>query len=82
MGNILKIKDNVDLKKLEEFGFAYWDDVGQYRYSERNIDGATYIYINIWNRRILYRQEKHYDTVCLLKLYDLMEADLVEKGEG
>ena len=78
----LKIKDNVDLKKLEEFGFAYWDDVGQYRYSERNIDGATYIYINVWNRIILYRQEKSYDTMCLLKLYDVIKADLVEKIEG
>ena len=78
---MLKIKDNVDLKELEKFGFRYFDSVGQYQYSERNIDGATYIYVNIWNRRILYRQDKTYDTLCLLKLFDLIEAKLVEKVE-
>ena len=77
----LRIKDNVDLKELEKFGFQYFDSVGRYKYSERNIDGATYIYVNIWNRRILYRQDKTYDALCLLKLFDLIEAKLVEKVE-
>ena len=76
---MLKIKDNVDLQELDKFEFRYNDNTGRYEYLERNIDGATYIYVNTWNRKILYRQEKNYDTMCLLKLYDLIKADLVEK---
>ena len=76
---MLKIKDNVELKKLKKFGFVYYDSVGQYKLTERNILGTTYIYINAWNRKILYRQDIDDDKVCLSKLYDLITADLVEK---
>lgn len=76
---MLKIKDNVDLKELEKFDFLYRDDCGQYKFTERNVDGATYIYINIWNRKIIYRQDKASDNMCLNKLYDLIQAGLVEK---
>ena len=76
---MLKIKDNVDLQELNKFEFRYNDNTGRYEYLERNIDGATYIYVNTWNRKILYRQEKNYDTMCLLKLYDLIKEDLIEK---
>ena len=47
----LRIKDNVDLKELEKFGFKYNDYSGQYKICERNIDGTTYIYINVWNKK-------------------------------
>ena len=78
---MLKIKDNVDLKESEKFGFKYNDGTGQYKFCERNVDGATYIYINTWNRKIVYRQDKSTDNMCLEKLYDLIENDLVEKVE-
>lgn len=77
---MLKIKDNVDLKELEKYyGFKYFDDCGQYIFTERNIDGVTYIYINAWNKKIVYRQDKISDNKCLKKLYDLIQAGLVEK---
>lgn len=77
---MLKIRDDVDLKELEtKWEFRYFDRCGQYRFTERNIDGATYIYINSWNRKIVYRQEKENDNMCLNKLYDLIKADLVVK---
>lgn len=75
----LRIRDDVDLKELEKFGFTYFDNCGQYKSTERNIDGATYIYINVWNRKIVYRKEKENDDMCLEKLYDLIKADLVVK---
>lgn len=78
---MLKIKNNVDLKELEKQGFKYNDGTGQYKFCERNIDGATYIYINVWNRKIIFRQDKQSDNQCLYKLYDLIKADLVEKVE-
>lgn len=77
---MLKIRDDVDLKELETiWKFKYFDNSGQYKFTERNIDGATYIYINAWNRKIVYRQEKENDNMCLEKLYDLIKANLVVK---
>lgn len=76
---MLKIRDDVDIEKLKDFGFKYFDNCGQYKFTERNIDGATYIYINAWNRKIIYRQEKESDNMCLEKLYDLIKANLVVK---
>lgn len=75
----LRIKSDVDLKELEIYGFKYNDYFGQYKICERNIDGATYIYINVWNRKILFRQDKPLDKECLNALYDLIKADLIEK---
>lgn len=43
---MLKIRDDSDLKELKKYGFKYFDNCGQYKFTERNIDGATYIYIN------------------------------------
>ena len=76
---MLKIKDEVDLKELEKFGFQYADRTGKYKFCERNIEGATYICVNVWNRRIIFRQERETDTGCLIKLFDLITAGLVEK---
>lgn len=76
---MLKVKDSIDLKELENFGFEYNDYSGQYKICERNIDGATYIYINVWNKKILFRQDKSSDKECLNALYDLIKADLIEK---
>ena len=76
---MLKIRDDVNLEELKQYGFKYFDNSGQYKFTERNIDGATYIYINVWNRKIVYRQEKESDNMCLEKLYDLIKADLVVK---
>ena len=75
----LKIKDDVDLKKLEKFEFAFDTDDGFYRHTERTNLGITSIRIRSWDRRILYRQDVSTDTVCLCTLYDLIQANLVEK---
>ena len=75
----LLIKSDVDLKELEKFGFKYNDYSGQYKICERNIDGTTYIYINVWNKKILFRQDKSLDKECLNTLYDLIKDDLIEK---
>lgn len=78
---MLKIKDSVDLKELEKFGLKFNEENGRYEYIERNIDGETYIFINSWNKKILFVQRKNYDNVCLEILYDLIQAGLVEKVE-
>lgn len=76
---MLKIKDSVDLRELEKFGLKYDENCGKYKFIERNFNGATYIYINVWNGKIIYRQERENDGMCLNLLYDLIKADLVEK---
>ena len=75
---MLKIKDNVDLKELEKFGFEYNEDVGRWKFCER-LNSTTVININVWNRRVLYTQEFSDQTICLTKLYDLIQAGLIEK---
>ena len=75
---MLKIKDNVDLKELEKFGFKE-DDI-----LEGKITGLTNGEVDIelydsiydkWNTRKIYVLCSGYlDTI-----YDLIKADLVEK---
>ena len=72
---MLKIKEEVDLKELEKFGFEN--------------DKKTYILNNPFNIAILMIGIKdknivilHGDTQTGETLYDLIQAGLVEKVEG
>lgn len=78
---MLKIKDNVDLKELEKYGFEY-DERGFYCFTRR-IDGvlAWKLYATINHH---YLQVKVYVPCSMAGalqsvLYDLIKADLVEK---
>lgn len=78
---MLKIKDNVDLKELEKFGFKL-EFRGKYQYGYDKYD----ISIEIQDDRTLdtvspldYNLE---DTKSFMDvLYDLIKADLIEKIE-
>lgn len=85
---MLKIKDNVDLKVLEKYGFRHCQtSMEKYFY--------TYYLDNEFDLTI-YEQDKilrlgycpiddtgsYADTNYLDKLYDLIQAGLVEKVEG
>lgn len=61
---MLKIKDNVNLKDLEKYGFKYTPDCYEkcILYLQNTFDGA--IYIRITNDRIVY-------PVCDLDMYNL-----------
>lgn len=76
---MLKIKDNVDLKELEKFGFAYHNDIesGYYGCCEKS-NGFTEVFIN--NARVIsiYAITKK-SIFDLDVLYDLIQAGLVEK---
>lgn len=82
---MLKIKDNVDLKELEKFGFKpkYDEDTGeikQYVYKVMTTNGRTIRGIIITN---YYRgttwEINDIETGFLDKIYDLIQAGLVEK---
>lgn len=75
---MLKIKDNVDLKELEKYGFydnSYGYTNRRYSYISRS---GTYV------NRIFIHKDRHIafnnPTIkCLDLLYDLIQAGLVEK---
>lgn len=80
---MLKIKDNVDLKELEKFGFTHEILVYVKEIKRENgyLTEAKPIYIDERNRDIsigigLFNTDIELDT-----LYDLLKADLVEKVE-
>lgn len=78
---MLKIKDNVDLKELENYGFEYLEEERNYwKYVFLNKYGAEKQYwINIDTRIIEFKVDTaatfDYDTT----IYDLIKADLIEK---
>lgn len=87
---MLKIKDNVDLKALEKFGFEKLDnDIRGHKYSwKRYFDSTQYyeIYIAKDNRISIYifcnwGYQIRINSKLQIKLYDLIKANLVEKVE-
>lgn len=88
---MLKIKDNVDLKELEKFGFEYEpmfnskkeEVLGYYKISF-DYDFTSYDYIiDVKDRDImLTKDNESFDDDNVREfdiLYDLIKADLVEK---
>jgi len=81
---MIKIKDNVDLKELEKFGFKYRPYKNeQIIYGKETYSDGSCIYIYECDRSIygengtFYKNELPEET--LDTLYDLIKADLVEK---
>ena len=89
---MLKIKDNVDLKELEKFGFKYNEKYEAYiRLSDLGICNIkTYVFLHNQNY-------KKYELVCESSIWydlifsddrigllnqDLIQAGLVEKCDG
>ncbi len=73
---MLKIKDNVDLKELEKFGFIYNNENEQF-YDLDHLGNC----ILIQDRIIIFRvnEANIYEDFDLTILFDLIQADLVEK---
>lgn len=74
---MLKIKDNVDLKELEKFGFKYYDDKknSYYGCAVKQIE-HTCIFIN--NSKVISISNSK-SIFELDLLYDLIKADLVKR---
>lgn len=72
---MLKVKDNVDLKELQnKYNLEYDNDSdfeGGWSYETLDKDG---VFIDLWDRQI-----NGIDATSLDLLYDLIKADLVEK---
>lgn len=92
---MLKIKNNVDLKELERFGFKakYDEDTGKVRAyqkkCEKDVEGLLIsitettslirIYRAFRGKNIEWRIDKYNDYFDIDTLYDLIQAGLVEK---
>jgi hypothetical protein len=86
---MLKIKDNVDLKELEKYGFTYDEDwyYDFVPYNENDHIGSSYLAVIAHNKEY-YKEigfdhvdlEKHFQQ-AIEKIYDLIQAGLVEKVE-
>lgn len=80
---MLKIKDNVDLKELEKFGFELDEDMGQYFYygfTEPWCNSEIRIYAKQESRKISIGFDSCVNPCGIHdKIYDLIQAGLVEK---
>lgn len=80
---MLKIKDNVDLKELEKFGFKLDYELSD----DEQIYSVKQKYQRLcveFESRELYLYEEFMSNAFMLKnnvIYDLIKADLVEKVE-
>lgn len=90
---MLKIKESVDLKELEKFGFTYNKDFDCWEY-KRNFDNfnglRTFCMVHIYQEREIYCSmyigcNEPHDTTREINIYDvlfnLIQAGLVEKVE-
>lgn len=74
---MLKIKDNVDLKELEKFGFKLDQDEWYLKRVKR-----CYIFIKPLSRQIIIRASTYGEEIEQIEvIYDLIQAGLVEKVE-
>jgi hypothetical protein len=71
---MLKIRDYVNLKELEKYGFY----LGTTYITDKECYFSTKIMILVEDR-IIKKEEKTFDTTDYDTLYDLIKADLVEK---
>lgn len=77
---MLKIKDDVDLKELEKFGFKWDEYYTEYYIFSKNKDEKVSV---TEDRRILIEDFSGFSIVEYLDvLFDLIQAGLVEKVEG
>ena len=72
---MLKIKDSVDLKELEKFGFR-----NEQVFLQKDMGYITY-YINKDTRSIEIWSDDAYEVILDNTIYDLIKANLVEKAE-
>lgn len=87
---MLKIKDNVDLKELEKYGFEVKDNFAKKTFYERygsfTLEDDTLLVIEhrqLWliENGAKESNERYFGNPQFDTLYDLIKADLVEKVE-
>lgn len=79
---MLKIKDNVDLKELEKFGFVKYDNEFYFDIVPYTVENQSYLCISEKDKQIDTGFVELGDIDTMVdKIYDLIQAGLVEKIE-
>ena len=86
---MLKIKDGINLKELEKFGFKYVEDKsfeGDFSYCEKPIGGNVVLSVGAHSRLLLADVTGEDPRTYIFSdglevLFDLIQAGLVEKVE-
>jgi hypothetical protein len=76
---MLKIRDEINLKELEKFGFEYFEN-GNYKAYQKGELFRQFMCVEL-DRRKLYIYTADDMGIDENTLYDLIKADLVEKVE-
>lgn len=76
---MLKIKDNIDLKELEKFGFRYYSEQTSCYYGCCIYSNEKFIIFINNARRITLSPNSTRTILELDIIYDLIQANLVEK---
>lgn len=77
---MLKIKDNVDLKELEKFGFSQYNIGHQTKYELKKEIGNHEIHnIKIDENRVIHFNQLSVNNELPDVIYDLIQAGLVEE---
>lgn len=84
---MLKIKDNIDLKVLEKYGFEYFQGKTSkiYGIDLGNDDDCVSVVVNCYNKHIWATHEgitRDVSDEFLTFMYVLIQAGIVEKVEG
>ena len=79
---MLKIKDNIDLKELEKYGFDFDKYDYYYDFKPYKENDGSYLLVRQDTKELYidYVELEHIDKAVSI-LYDLIKADLVEKVE-
>lgn len=80
---MLKIREDVDLKELEKYGFVKNDHFDLFTRYEYKPDSGTCLYVDEYKNITIF--PTYYDKLDIKimdKLYDLIKADLVVKMEA
>ena len=72
---MLKIRDDVDLKELEKFGFINKKDYYEINFAKQGMDG----FLIHPDDRIIYNYSCASDNDSLGTIYDLIKANLIVK---
>lgn len=79
---MLKIRENIDLKELEKYGFVKNDHFDLFTRYEYKPDSVTCLYVDEYTNITIF--PTYYDKLnikIMEKLYDLIKDGLVEKVE-
>lgn len=77
---MLKIRENIELKELEKYGFVKNDHFDLFTRYEYKPDSGTCLYVDEYRNITIF--PTYYDKLNIKimdKLYDLIKADLVVK---